>query len=357
MKIWTYKEMKQKLLVDLDLQDETFVTPNEMIGYFNEGITEAGSEIIVLNQDYFETRYYVPVLQGQSLYSLPYNIFANKIRGITYSNGTIIYQINQIRRKNKFENIAVINQFGATDWYGYVLRNNYAGPAQLEFHPVMRDTAVLAPVGSLFTPVIMDYLRDCNRVPLSDELCNPEVIATSQVDIAANTIQTYAGSKTYGTPQQGLPGPAPGSIPYVTGDVVQLVQGPGGALPAPLEPDTDYYVIDGGNGVIGLALSLQDALDGTAIDLTDVGTVYFNLWVRATTDIIDATIIDIPEFATFIMTWVKCCCLNKEGDPRLKGELDKLVEQKKQMVDTLTKGIDDDDDTIEADFSSYTEMT
>ncbi len=58
MKIWTYLEMKNKLEVDLDLQDETFVTTDELIGYFNEALTESESEMITLNQDYFLTKFY-----------------------------------------------------------------------------------------------------------------------------------------------------------------------------------------------------------------------------------------------------------------------------------------------------------
>ena len=153
MKVWTYGEMKKKVLNDMDLQDETFIKPDELRGYFNEAVTEAASEIYVLNQDYFLTKYLVPVVAGTQRYLLPYNIFANRIRGIMYSNGAIIYEIAQYRRKNKFEAMIITDQFGQSDDYMYTLWNDVPGQAVLEFHPNMRDTAVVAPVANIFAPL------------------------------------------------------------------------------------------------------------------------------------------------------------------------------------------------------------
>jgi len=47
----------------------------------------------------------------------------------------------------------------------------------------------------------------------------------------------------------------------------------------------------------------------------------------------------------------------KDKDPGLSQEVSKLESMKKQMVDTLTNGIPDDDDTIEPDFSAYQELS
>lgn len=356
MKIWTYEEMEAKVLRDLDLEDETFIKADEMIGYFNEALSEAESEIMVTNQDYLLTKFFVPMVQGQNRYDLPYNIYANKIRGLVYRNGAILYPIMQYRRKDKFMEIAMTEQYGINDDYRYLLVNDVPGQAKLQIHPVSRDTAILAPYAQKFTPVELWFIRNCARVPLVGEYCNPEVIATTQVDPGADTIQTYAGTTTQGIPQQGLPGAYPGSVAYKTGDKIILRPGPNGTLPSPLVPGTVYYAIAQGSGLIKLATSLANALAGTAIDLTTTGTVYQTMTVAATTAIVRATLIDIPEFATFIMQWVKCRCMEKEGDPRLAGAADTLAQQKKQMVDTLTEAIVDDDTTIEGDFTHYQEM-
>lgn len=55
--------------------------------------------------------------------------------------------------------------------------------------------------------------------------------------------------------------------PLVVGDPVRLSNS-GGALPAPLRPDTNYYV----QSVSGAAVKLAATPGGAAIDLTDVGT-------------------------------------------------------------------------------------
>ncbi len=355
MKVWTYGEMMAKAILDLSLADEIFVTGDEMVGYFNEGIEDAAAEIIKIDEDYFLTKYFVPFLAGQSSYNLPDQIFANKIRGFMYINGSVIYPINRFRRRNKFENIALYNQYGQADDYMYYLTNDTVGQAQLQILPPARESAILAPANAQFTPAILWFLRNFIRVPKNAELCNLELIATSQVSAAADTIQTFAGTQTIGIPQQGQPGACPSSIPYITGDAVVFTPGPNGTLPAPLVAGVVYYVIAGANGLIKLATTKANALANTAIDLTTVGTVYHTMKVQATSAIISATLIDVPEFSTYLIQWAKVCCLGKESDPRISTEADKLVAQKKQMVDTLTGGIPDDDDKIEADYTHYQE--
>lgn len=361
MKIWTYAEMKSKILRDCDLEDETFINTDEMAGYFNEALNEAESEIIVTNQDYLLTKAYVPVVQGTVRYDLPYNIYANKIRTLLYNNGARQYEIPRFRRKNKFLDVLLTDNYGDTDDYMYLLVNDTPGQAKMEIHPAARENAILYPVASIFAPFVLWYIRNCARIPMLGEYCNPEVIANNQVNVGGGSIQTYAGiitsPPTEGIPQQGIPGNFPGSILYVTGDAVKFQSGPDSFLPAPLVDNTVYYVIAQGSGVIKLATTRQNAIAGTAIALSLVGQGYFTITVACTTAIRDATLIDIPEFATFIMQWVKCRCFEKESDPRLQGAAETLTQQKKQMVDTLTIGVDDDDDTIQADFSHYDEMS
>lgn len=356
MKVWTYAEMSTKVLTDLDLLDKAMVGDNELIGYFNEAVLEAESEIITLNQDYFITMGILPVVAGTARYALPPSIFANRIRCIMYINGTNIYEIVQYRRKGKFREIAFTELSGQADDYRYVLYNDVPGQAQIEFHPTLRDTAIIAPVASIFKPVQIYYLRNCKRIPIIGEYANLEVIATAQV--SGSTIQTYAGSATIGVHQQWVPGSTPGSIAYITGDAVKFTVGPGGTLPSPLVAGTVYYVILGVGGLITLATTQANAFSGVAITLTTVGTVLFTMQVAATTAIQQATYIDIPEFSTFVMQWVKCRCYEKDGgDPRLSGAIATLAQQKQQMIDTLVKSIDDDDDVIQMDFSSYNEMS
>lgn len=362
MKIWTYQEAMTKVITDLDLQEifegqGAFISPNEMAGYFNEALTEAEAEIQATNQDYFLTKYYVPLVQGQKRYALPTNIFANKIRGVYYLNGSINYYVSQFRRKNKFENIALTDQWDPNAWYMYLLVNDYVGQSVMEIHPPSRETAIMPPNPNPFTPMTMWYIRNCTRIPLIGEFCNPEAMAPSQVDAGADTIQTYAGSQNIGIPQQFVPGAYPGSVPYLTGDAVKFSTVAGSTLPAPLAAGTTYYVIAEGNGLIKLASSRANALNNVALDLTTAGSGLFLMTVKATDAIQMATLLDIPEFTTFVMQWVKCRCYEKEGDPRFEKASQVLVQQKEQMISTLTDSIQDDDNEIEGDFSWYNDLS
>lgn len=59
---------------------------------------------------------------------------------------------------------------------------------------------------------------------------------------------------------------------YLTGDGPLYVSNAGGALPAPLEAGTPYWAIKTGDNTLKFAASLEDALAGTAIDLTTDGS-------------------------------------------------------------------------------------
>lgn len=362
MKIWTYGEMEDKIKRDLDLEDETFISPNEMIGYFNEALNEAESEIMALNQDYFLTKFFLPLIAGTQQYQFPDNIYANKIRGIIYSNGSIQYTVDQYRRKDKFEEIALTEQYGVNDDYRYFLQSDAPGQRHLELRPPSRETAIMPPASNAFTPMTMWYIRNCARVPLIGEYCNPEVVNFSQINIGTDEITVGSGFAPYGLAAQQKVGSYKGSIPYRTGDKVKVRPLVNGTLPGGLNEYQEYWVISNyvaynASYTIKLATSKALALAGTAIDLTSQGAGNFVIEVAATTSIVSAALIDIPEFATFVMQWVKCRCLEKEGDPRLKDAADLLAQQKVQMVDTLTQGIVDDDDKIQPDFTHYQDST
>lgn len=364
MQIWTYKEALDKVVLDQDLAelfqaDESFITKNEMIGYFNEGIIQAATDIQTANKDYFLTKYFIPLIEGQAVYALPDNIMANKIRGILYQNGSLTYTVDQFRRLDKFENIAMTNKYGASDYYGYFLKNDYPGQAQFELAPKSRESAVLPPAANPFVPMVMHYIRDCAKIPLIGEFCNPELILATSVNVGTDTIQTMSGDMdNIGIIAQGVAGCYPGSLAYSTGDAIKFKPTLGGTLPAPLVKGVTYYVIQTGAGVIKLATSKANAVLGSAIDLTTIGSVGFIITVVATEKIANATILDIPEFTMFLIQWAKCRCLEKERDPAYESALKILVQQKQQMIDTLTDAIQDDKSSeVEADYSAYRELS
>lgn len=341
MKTWTYLEAKTKVQVDLDLQDEDFVTPDELVGYTNEGTKEVYAEIIELHQDYFLTSDYVSLQQGLAVYSMPLNIYGNKLRGVIYQNGALTYEVKKIRRPNGFQAIAMIDSYDLSADYQYYIATDDYGQQNFTLTPTSRDTDALG-ASHLMRRW---YQRASNRVPITGEYCNPERLVAAAVNTGTDVITVIAGTTA-----------APGSTTYVTGDTVKFTNA-GGALPAPLVAGTVYYVIAASSTTIKLATSLINALAGTAIDLTTAGTGVQTLQVAATTAIQNNILIDIPEFIEFVMMWMKCRVLEKDGDPRYDSATAELAGQRKMVQDTLNKMVDDDDDTIPADFSFYADMS
>lgn len=358
MKIWTYLEMYNKFITDNDLADEKWATPDEVAGYFNEAFDEIKKDIADLNKDYFLTKYLVPIVQGTGSYNLPDNMLINKIRGMIYANGSVIYPIMRYRGANEFQNIAFTDQYGTNDDYNYLLKNDYPGQAQFEMHPVARETAIYPPQAGAFTPVYIWYLRDIVRVPIigtigTGEFCNPEVLAPSQVNTGTNVITVNAGTSTYGIKAQGVVGGVPGSVMYINGDQIKFTAGPGGTVPGGLTAGTVYYVVNASGQTIKVAATLG----GSAITLTTQGTVFFTISVAATTAIRNAILIDIPDANTFLIQWAKCRVLSKEHSPILSTEVDMLLALKKSVVDILTNNIPDNDDEVTPDFSHYQEQS
>lgn len=339
MKSWTYAERRQNLEDTMDLQDETFILSRELIEYFNEGIEEAESEIHKIAEDYFLTYDYLPLVTGTSEYPMPYNCYANKIRGLIYANGSIIYPLKRVRSYNEFETLAYADQYGQPDDYRYIIRNPSGDGAKIVLFPTSRETAILSPQANTFTPVKRWYLRQANRIPILGEYIPVyEQFIPSAVSASGNTL---AITET-----------------YVTGDAVKITADfPGGTMPAPLVSGTTYYVISVSSTSIKLATSKVNAVTGTAIDLTTAGSGTFSIAIAANQTLIDNTIVDIPEFTKFVQQWVRCRCMEKEGDPRLDRAIQTLEQQRAQMVSTLSEMVPDMDNEIQRDMSAYNEQS
>lgn len=343
-KIWTMGGMNDKVRLDTDLNeddpDEEFITLAMMIGFFNEAIDEAEAEIMTIREDYFRTFDYMPLAEGISEYDMPANIYLQKLRGLVYKNGTTIYPVKRFQHSNKFVGMAFSEEFGEGDDYRYDIYNPSPGQEKMVLFPTSRETAIMPPLDDQFTPIKRWYIRNANRVPLIGDYTNLERVRADSVNATTNVITVDP------------------VFPYVTGDAVKVsVEGYSNILPSGLTAGTVYYLIRVNATAVKLATSAANATAGTPIDLTDGGTGYFCIRVAATDDIVRATIVDIPQFSTFIMEWVKANCLFKDGDPRLVGCVAKLEQQRKMMQDVLPQAQEDEDQgLIEADFSYYTEM-
>lgn len=175
MNIWTYAQLSSKVEKDLATEDELFVQPSELMGYFNAAIDLAEQEIITLYEDYFLNRATLALVEGIEEYDLPTDIYAEKIRRVIYKNGSIVYPVERVRDWKKFEQYAINQVYASNQDYRYFLYNPVAGQYKMLLTPVSRDT------GNFIT---LWYIRTANHFVNggSEILDIPE---------AANFIMTY----------------------------------------------------------------------------------------------------------------------------------------------------------------------
>jgi len=163
----TYGQLRAKVEADLDLGEETFISPSEMMGYCNEAIREAEAEIHDIYEDYFLSWAYLPLVNLQAYYDLPPDIYGFKIREIVYAIGTKIYAIRRLKSSKKFEERATILLYGTADYYRYIINNVQGQGPKLELVPVSKETSS--------TNVRIWYIRRVQEVTQdSDEVDIPE---------------------------------------------------------------------------------------------------------------------------------------------------------------------------------------
>lgn len=170
MKYWTYGEIRTKVETDLDLQDETFISYNEMLGYANEAIDEVERQIHDLCSDYFLTRANLVLVDGQEAYDLPSDIYAVKIRSIVYRNGTLVWKFDRIRDWYKFEQYEFekTNLTGNSRRYGYFVVNTTPGQPQILITPTPNEDGAYGK---------MWYIRNANEMVDDTSVCDiPEAV-------------------------------------------------------------------------------------------------------------------------------------------------------------------------------------
>lgn len=95
----TLKEMRDQIIDDLDLLEETFVDIPEINKWINEGIRVAEASIHTIYEDYFLVEADPLVItEGNSKIDYPSDIYANKIRKIIYSDGLGHSCTHEVRR-------------------------------------------------------------------------------------------------------------------------------------------------------------------------------------------------------------------------------------------------------------------
>lgn len=169
MSYWTWQQIRTKVERDLDLEGESFITPEEMLGYANEAIDEVERQIHNLCEDYFLTRATLTLAAGQEAYNFPPDIYAMKIRALVYRLGTSVWKIERIRDWHKFEQYEVDQTGQGSDvQYGYFIVNSAAGSPKILFAPTPNETGGL---------IRAWYIRNANELTADASICDiPEAV-------------------------------------------------------------------------------------------------------------------------------------------------------------------------------------
>lgn len=161
---FTYGELRARVEEETDTEEETFVEPDEKVRYANKGINIVEAEILKVDEDYFLEDSTITFVAAQEEYAFPAQIYANKIRGFIYHNGTQIFPIKRFKRRRKFERIERAREFGTGNLdFEYFIRNKKG--TLLTDPPDRKIVIVPAPaVAGAFGKLY--WIRNANRVPL-----------------------------------------------------------------------------------------------------------------------------------------------------------------------------------------------
>lgn len=154
----TYAELKSYLQKELDLEDETFITADEFLSYFNEAVDMVEASIHNIYEDYFLTSAVLPIVAGVAGYDLPTDIYAQKIRKILYNdNGSLKYEIRRVKR---LEDTLYIEQ---ADLFAYILMNSGSLGMKINLFPTPQVSN---------SNITVWYLRNAKQFTLGTDVCD-----------------------------------------------------------------------------------------------------------------------------------------------------------------------------------------
>lgn len=167
-KYWTLQEITLKIQRDLDIEGETFIQDTELTEYINEAIDECEAEIHSMYEDYFLDNAPLTFVSGQDEYSLPDEIYAHKVRRITYRNGSKVYTLHRVRDWFKFERYELERVTEAATEYVYFIINQTPGAPKILLSPPAKEDGAFARIW---------FLRQANRLSDVSDVCDiPEFI-------------------------------------------------------------------------------------------------------------------------------------------------------------------------------------
>lgn len=177
----TLKQIRDKVISDLDLYNEDFATDAELNEWIRDGVAIAEAEIHNLYQDYFlsETDM-IPISTSNPLIPYPDDIYGNKIRSIICQDiyGTVykVKRANNPEEELMNEMITESTMMASLRWFNM----NRAG--------VGRGIR-LTPASSINGSIKVLYIRNAKELILDDDVCD--------IDEFSRVIEQHAKTQAY----------------------------------------------------------------------------------------------------------------------------------------------------------------
>lgn len=167
-KFWTWTELKAEVQDELDLEDDSFISSEELLKYANRAIDRAEQLVHTIHEGYFLARATISLVDGTEEYSPPADIYAMKFKALIYHNGTTVFPIIREKDPDKLLTYRVNKEYGtSTDGqYRYFIINETAGSWKILLTPTPNVTGDYVEAW---------YLRQANRLATgTDVLDIPE---------------------------------------------------------------------------------------------------------------------------------------------------------------------------------------
>lgn len=160
----TLADILERVQTELDLQDEDFIDQDELIGYIKNGVNQAKNIINTLYEDYFLAKpLTLTLVSGTDEYSLPSNIYAQKIRKVLYNDGS---EKKVIRRIKSLEETMLLEN---TDNYAYLITNDEATGLKITFYPSVTTSGAFVKVWYLRSAKTLSALTDVLDLPEAED--------------------------------------------------------------------------------------------------------------------------------------------------------------------------------------------
>lgn len=166
MSFRTFGDLRTQVEAELDLQDETFISPAEMIGYWNRAVSVAEGDMVTLGfrDKYFLAREFLSITKDVESYALPATLYGNKIIKVIYHVGATFYTLLPLDSKDMFENYEYLNNFSTTDFYRYLITHTTPASQQFVLVPKAQITAANC--------ITIWFSRSANRYAVDADICD-----------------------------------------------------------------------------------------------------------------------------------------------------------------------------------------